>query len=606
MKARYQEDDVKWHYLIPTIFIVAILPLIVYLKVVPLTGVTFDYWLGTKENYDFFSYYKAICLVIAASTALFFVLVRVFLNDSNVFKREFKYYYIGTAIYLLAIIASTVASDYRSVASSGFPDRYEGVYVLIAYLAVFFTTTSLVNNDKQIKIVLASLLVGAFIIGTIGILQYVGYDLLKVDFIKQLYIPKEYEFLADKLTFLFDKNSIYATLYHYNYVGSYMAMLFPLCFALFVLTKNIRSKLALGILTLLMGVSWLACNSRAGIVGGVLALIVFLISINKIIKKYSKYFIGSMIILFVLLIGLNQISSGYFATRASSLYSDVRVMLGIAEYDGLKSPDIPLKEIKLEGNTGAIVTSTETLKFIYNDNKLIFQDSMGNVIESTYDKTNGKITLNKPEYKDYMLLYGKLDDSRLLKVEKGDIKLNFGIDERITLLNNKGNEVSLEPVESWGFEGLERVGSSRGYIWSRTIPLLKNTMIVGYGPDTFAIIFPQHDIFGKMYAYNGDMWQIVDKPHNLYLQIAMNTGLISLLAFIFIISLYLLNSIRLYVSNPYQDPLSKVGVGIFIAIVGYLGAAFFNDSLVSVAPIFWFLLGLGVCVNHLVNKEKLS
>jgi len=41
----------------------------------------------------------------------------------------------------------------------------------------------------------------------------------------------------------------------------------------------------------------------------------------------------------------------------------------------------------------------------------------------------------------------------------------------------------------------------RGYIWSRSLPLLRNTILVGYGPDTFAMNFPQHDIAGKVKAY---------------------------------------------------------------------------------------------------------
>ena len=40
-----------------------------------------------------------------------------------------------------------------------------------------------------------------------------------------------------------------------------------------------------------------------------------------------------------------------------------------------------------------------------------------------------------------------------------------------------------------------------------------------------------------------------------------------------------------------------------LAIIGYLGAGFFNDSVVPVAPIFWILLGTGIAVNYLVKDE---
>ena len=42
---------------------------------------------------------------------------------------------------------------------------------------------------------------------------------------------------------------------------------------------------------------------------------------------------------------------------------------------------------------------------------------------------------------------------------------------------------------------------------------------------------------------------------------------------------------------------------VALAIIGYLGAGFFNDSIVSVAPIFWVLFGVGVAVNQLNRKQ---
>ena len=54
---------------------------------------------------------------------------------------------------------------------------------------------------------------------------------------------------------------------------------------------------------------------------------------------------------------------------------------------------------------------------------------------------------------------------------------------------------------------------------------------IGKGPDTFFAEFPQGDLLGKLYAYDTTQ-MIVDKPHNLYLQIGINEGGIALLAFL--------------------------------------------------------------------------
>jgi len=42
---------------------------------------------------------------------------------------------------------------------------------------------------------------------------------------------------------------------------------------------------------------------------------------------------------------------------------------------------------------------------------------------------------------------------------------------------------------------------------------------------------------------------------------------------------------------------------IFSAIISYCMAGFFNDSVVSVAPVFWVLLGLGIAMNKSAYKK---
>ena len=143
----------------------------------------------------------------------------------------------------------------------------------------------------------------------------------------------------------------------------------------------------------------------------------------------------------------------------------------------------------------------------------------------------------------------------------------------------------------------------RGYIWGRTIPLLKDYLLLGAGPDNFPFEFPQHDYLGKWWAY-GTTNMVVDKPHNLYLQIFMNEGGIALLAFLVMAGAYLVDSIRLYAWRKGHTLPEILGIANCLAIIGYLFAGFFNDSVVSVAPIFWILFGAGVALNGLNRKTS--
>lgn len=604
MKQKANENG--WYHLLPLIFIVSIVPLIVFLKVMPLSGASYSLWNGAKEHLDFFSYYKGIALVACTALAVLLYVIKAFQSGSFYIERKLKYYYIAAVAYIALIILSTLFSEYQSIAVSGFPDRYEGVYILISYIVVFLLTSILVNNEKHLKIMIGALFLGAAIVALIGLFQYAGLDLFKSSFGKHLIVPSQSESLAESISIQLSNHDIYSTLYHKDYVGSYMAMLFPFCFSLFILARNTKLRIFMALLSILMLISWLGCNSRAGMVGGVLALTVYLISINKIVLRHRNKFIAGLIVALAVFIGLNQVSHGYLATRAYSLIQDAGSLVGLGKgQDSQGSADIPLKDIQIDGNKVAVITSSETLNFTFENDDVMFYDTNNKSIESSYEKQDGKVTLNNSKYQDYNVLLGKMGNKLLLKVNKGAIQLTFDLKEdEINLIDNKGHVVDLKPVATWGFEGKEKLGSSRGYIWSRSLPLLKDTLILGHGPDTFAAYFPQNDIKGKMYAYDGDMWQIVDKPHNLYLQIALNTGVLSLIVVLILVGMYVVKSMRIYFANAYDDTLSKIGVSIFVAVIGYLGAAFFNDSIISVAPVFWVLLGLGVSVNHLITKQK--
>lgn len=158
------------------------------------------------------------------------------------------------------------------------------------------------------------------------------------------------------------------------------------------------------------------------------------------------------------------------------------------------------------------------------------------------------------------------------------------------------------------FVGKEKIGSMRGYIWGRTLPLMKHNLLLGTGPDTFAYEFPNRDIFGKQYAYH-TVYAYVEKAHNQYMQTFVQNGGIAFLAYLGILLLYLIDSIKLYGFKRQYAVREWFGLALCLAVVGYMGDTFFIDSCISNAPIFWVLLGVGIAVNranakaHLMQKE---
>jgi len=138
MIKKKSELNYNWSLLLPLMLLLAVVPLIVYLKVVPLTGASFDFWTGQKENMDFFSYYKMVWILI--SSILSVVVLASVVTFYGFERLRGSYYYIPIAIYAFFVILSTEFSQYTDVSLTGFTDRYEGMYVLLAYMAILFVT----------------------------------------------------------------------------------------------------------------------------------------------------------------------------------------------------------------------------------------------------------------------------------------------------------------------------------------------------------------------------------------------------------------------------------------------------------------------------------
>lgn len=593
-----EEYGQSWYSIIPLIFLVSLVPLIVYGKAMNLTGDYFKYWNGSSQSLDFFSYYKGIWIMVFTIIALIVLGVKLFSKQIKIHKNII---YIPMIIYSVLIILSTVFSDFKEISIWGFVERYEGMIVLLCYMFIFFITINMVKDKIAIKAILIALICSALIIGTIGILQYFGHDIFKTTAGKKIILPAQFQNMASKLKFQFGDKIIYSTLYHYNYVGSYMAMLFPLTLTLFILIKNKFYKIIMALATLLMFLNLILCHSRAGIIGGITAILVLIITLRKYFIKNWKLTAAMLVVALVGGIGFNIYSKGMLKARIGSLFKDAESLTKDSNAASLR--DVIAKDKSLQ-----IVFSDKTLKIQSNNGNVTFKDDKDNIINSEVNKQSGQVVLKEGKFKDFNINikdYSNSSDRKYtMDVNRGSLRIPLlVIDDQFNFTNVNDETLKIKTVEKWGFEGKEKLGSARGYIWSRSIPLLKHAVILGYGPDTFIAKFPQDDYVGKLVAYD-TVSMLVDKAHNLYLEIALNIGVLALIAFLAMIIMYFVSSIKLYFKNSFEDFYSIVGLAIFTAICGYLGAGFFNDSVVSVAPVFWVLLGVGISTNCILKDDR--
>jgi len=135
---------------------------------------------------------------------------------------------------------------------------------------------------------------------------------------------------------------------------------------------------------------------------------------------------------------------------------------------------------------------------------------------------------------------------------------------------------------------LEEVGSGRLTIWNNSLPLVKKYWLVGCGLDNFKNAYPNI----------GDLKY--DKAHNVYLQISITNGLPALILFLVLLFIVFIKGIKL--KNNFITP-------IYMAFIGYSIQAFFNISVIDVAPYYYIIIGLILSEkdkNISIIKEKIN
>lgn len=118
---------------------------------------------------------------------------------------------------------------------------------------------------------------------------------------------------------------------------------------------------------------------------------------------------------------------------------------------------------------------------------------------------------------------------------------------------------------------IEQIGNSRLIIWKNSIPLVRKYWLIGCGLDNFRNAYPNYSAVK------------VDKAHNVYLQISITNGIPALILFLLLLFIVFLKGIRC--KNIFLNPL-------YMAFIGYSVQAFFNISVIDVAPYYFIIIGL--------------
>lgn len=598
-------------FFFPIALVLTIVPLIVRMRISEPDEDTLKLY-GSSANSDLFTQNKEICLIFLSAIILI-IAITCFKKFYEKKDKLINIMIICSLIFLGFTFLSALFSKYKHVAFWGIYDRSEGFITIACYILLFIYSIYTFKKTEEFKFILIPILILVYINGFLGLFQFFGSDLIKTSLGGLIAIPSSYNIDPSKLSLAYESGTIYGTLYHYNYVGSFTALVLPILFGACIIEDDIFLKL-LSMGGSLVGL-WLlfGSTSRAGIIGFGAIIFFACIFFGKLLLKKKKALLITLACLAVFAVGLNFATSGKIFRRIPSLVADgLSLFKSNTDFD--YRDHIPVKNIEHIDNNIVLTLPTDTLTISFENNDYVFRNSKNEVVDyksefnskiKAYDYTTTDANFSNISFRSGKIK-SKTKNDGLMLILNGSNEFMFITrdDNSMHLIDPKTlEEIDLDFPETIGFNGKEKLASSRGYIWSRSIPLLKDTLILGSGPDTFSFDFPQHDLLGKLYAY-GTTNMIISKAHNLFLQIGLNNGVVALIAFVILIMVYIIDSFKLYALKNKYDEKQILGSILALSVIGYLFTGLFNDSVICVAPIFWIILGVGAAVNFINKKAQ--
>lgn len=439
-----------------------------------------------------------------------------------------------------------------------------------------------------------------------------GKDILQTDAILSFIIPEELKEYRNQVSFNFTNESMnlsYMTLYNPNYVGSFAVLCAPVLIGAFFETEQKVKKSFVFVTYLLLMISLFGSQSKTGIIICIwiqLHMLIMWISSRLKVRKVEKWFI---------IAGFIVVSVGIFSFV--SLFAAMKQN---------KEMNTSLDSISLEESGIEVSYKQSILQIDYRleQDKVIpvFKDANGLEPPCEYDVANEEYLIQDENLKD--LRIGCYENQGMVHIylayngfewlfvdEEGNHKMRY-----VTIY---GKTDTIEEAVCVFPKNFDSLFTYRGYIWGRTIPLLKDKLLWGSGPDTFIYEFPQNDYVSRSHAEQGFFKEILTKPHSMYLQMALQTGIGSLVCFLIFVLYTLKKAFDAMKSSIADTNLKQIKISqmneenlripiLMYSILGYMMAGIFNDSTVAVAPVFWLMLGLlnGSVENKVTMKTKQS
>lgn len=582
------------HLMLPIVFVLCIIPLIVRVKQYNPELSSFVWFPNIESHWDFFLYYKQYAVIAVGALMAIMIGWRLYNGRKEVILRPIM---LPLILYMILCIISTLFSDNLSYSLSGGFEQFESVFALLGYGMITYYGMLFIKSENDIRFIVSFFRISVIIMVILGVFQFIGKDFFATEMGKIFIVPSDIR-RKYKLNFSFPEKTVYLSLYNPNLVGSYIALCFPLLLVTLFFIKEKRMIILQSLLVIGLAICLIGSGSDAGIIALIIVLILVPIFMWRTLLKRWYVILPSILLLACTFMFINGKTSGSIVNKFNA---------GLK----LETTEFNITNMRTEDNFISFRYKGNIMQVGYSIGKDLIGaftpiDETGSPIEFELDSATGAYLSKDDRFSEIILVADKTK-AGIFHIIIDKEQWSFFLDSKdmtYYYINQHGKPDKIKEAPSSLFTGYEGFATERGYLWSRTIPLLKDYIVLGSGPDTFAMAFPQNDYMNlRLNKFEGG---ILTKPHNMYLQIGVQTGVLSLIAFLIFYLMYFISSLSLYITGIFNSYYAQVGFGIFISTFAYMITGLANDSSIATAPIFWAFMGIGITLNHIAKPYILQ
>lgn len=576
--------------MIPLMIWFVIIPVIVKVKFFPNPLAQYPWYSNDATLADFFLYYKSMAVTIIGAIMLVLLAWQIgkMSRKDTLFQPDTRIF-IPIVIYTVLVIFSSLFSEYKYFCNHGMPDQFETVWNLLSYVVVLFYCYYVIVYQNSENQILTCVLVGALLVGLICVLQY-----FKLDIYRLIYA-------GDGYSFTFEEGTVYGPFYNTNYVGYYTLLFVPLFVLLTFLYKNWKVRIASALLAVMLLIAMIGAASITAEIAllGVTGFAVLFVLIKNIRAKKVLWI--PLVVILIVCAGIGVVAVPRIGAYIKSCDTEKKNLENIYTHDDSV-------EIDYKGNKLFIDMLEEDGIVAFrlmdqNEQEVACEYAISDEEYYYYNITDERfagITVTPTLLSEEPQVYGFImfvDDKNwcFTKQMTDDGTYYYYTDlGKITKLTEDTISDDFGPLvdKTW-------FASGRGYIWNKTVALLKDYMFLGAGADTYTLVYPNGDFVDKY--NNGYDNLIITKPHNLYFQIAVQTGVLSLICFLVFYVWYFISSLRIYFKQRLDNPLVISGFAVMLGTMGYMISGLANDSTITITPLYWALMGIGIGINHRIK-----